>query len=205
YMNIFSALILALIFIKKDSYKERVKAIFNKEIWLHPSAIVDYKLYFFNAIFKVLLLAPWMISSFTISVYFMKGMFWLFPGYEAPKLSSELLLVIFTLLSFLISDFFRFYMHYLMHMNSFLWKFHRTHHSAEVLTPFSLYRAHPVEVVFAQIRNALAAGLSAGIFTFFFQKQVGGIDILGVNMIGFLLISAEAIYVTRIFGLALVF
>jgi len=177
---------LALVFIRKDSLKQRIMAIFDKEVWLHPSARVDYKLYFFNAFFKVLLLAPWMITSFTISVYFMKVMFWLIPDYSAPKLSSEVLLIIFTFISFVISDFFRFYMHYIMHMNSFLWKFHRTHHSAEVLTPFSLYRAHPVEVVLAQIRNALAAGLSAGLFTFFFQKQVGGLDILGVNAIGFI-------------------
>ena len=106
YLNIISALILALIFIKKDSLKERFKAIVDKEIWLHPSALVDYKLYFFNAFFKVLLLAPWMITSFTISVYFMKGMFWAFPGYSAPRLSNEVLLIRFTLLAFLISDFF---------------------------------------------------------------------------------------------------
>jgi sterol desaturase/sphingolipid hydroxylase (fatty acid hydroxylase superfamily) len=186
YINIITALVLAFIFVKRKSWKEKVSALFNKELWLHPSAVVDYKLYFFNAFFKVLLIAPWMITSFTISVYFMKGMFWLFPDYEAPRLGMQTLLVIFTILSFVINDFFRFYMHYLMHMNSFLWKFHRTHHSAEVLTPVSLYRAHPVEVILAQVRNALAAGLSAGLFTFFFQKQVGGLDILGVNIIGFL-------------------
>ncbi|OIQ19836.1 MAG: hypothetical protein BM556_04960 [Bacteriovorax sp. MedPE-SWde] len=186
FLNILSALFIALIFLKRSSLKESMRTLFSKKIWFHPSAIVDYKFFFFNALFKVILIGPWVISSFTISVYVMKTLFWLFPNYSAPKLDLDYLLIIFTILSFIINDFLRFYMHYLMHMNSFLWRFHKTHHTAEVLTPISLFRAHPVEVVLAQFRNALAAGLSAGLFTFLFQKQVGGIDILGVNIIGFL-------------------
>jgi sterol desaturase/sphingolipid hydroxylase (fatty acid hydroxylase superfamily) len=36
-----------------------------------------------------------------------------------------------------------------MHRIPVLWEFHKVHHSAEVLTPISLYRAHPVDTWFS--------------------------------------------------------
>jgi len=42
--------------------------------------------------------------------------------------------------------------HWLCHRVPFLWEFHRVHHSAEVLTPLTNFRVHPVDtVVFANI------------------------------------------------------
>ena len=42
--------------------------------------------------------------------------------------------------------------HWLCHRVPFMWEFHRVHHSAEVLTPLTNFRVHPVDtVVFANI------------------------------------------------------
>lgn len=45
---------------------------------------------------------------------------------------------------FLIDDFCRFALHFAHHKVPALWPFHEVHHSAEVLTPLSFFRAHPV-------------------------------------------------------------
>ena len=38
--------------------------------------------------------------------------------------------------------------HYLQHKVVVLWQFHQVHHSAEVLTPMTVYRMHPVDLFF---------------------------------------------------------
>lgn len=72
-----------------------------------------------------------------------------------------------------------------------LWLFHKVHHSAERLTPFTNYRIHPVElVVMAVVPNALiglvsgiawyASGGEVGVYTFF-GLHVG---VFAYNVIG---------------------
>lgn len=54
--------------------------------------------------------------------------------------------------------------HWLCHRVPFLWQFHRVHHSAEVLTPLTNFRVHPVDtILFANILAvtvAVANGLT---------------------------------------------
>ncbi len=50
-----------------------------------------------------------------------------------------------TLAAFLAFDLGGFVWHFLTHRVQVLWAFHRVHHSAEVLTPISNYREHPVD------------------------------------------------------------
>ena len=47
-------------------------------------------------------------------------------------------------LLFLIDDFCRFLLHFVHHKVPALWPFHEVHHSAQVLSPLTFYRAHPV-------------------------------------------------------------
>ena len=37
--------------------------------------------------------------------------------------------------------------HYIQHKVPFFWEFHKVHHAAEVLTPVTAFRAHPVESI----------------------------------------------------------
>ncbi|WP_096909128.1 sterol desaturase family protein [Halobacteriovorax marinus] len=180
YLYLISFIILALLFAKNK------KEIFTKSYWFNPSAIFDYKVYGFNSLLKVLLITPVIFSVFTVTKSVLGILYFFFPNFSAFSLSDGSLLWFFTFYSFIINDFFRFFLHFLMHKIPFLWKFHRTHHTATMLTPFTLHRNHPVEVLLAQCRNVISLGVISGSFMFLFNKQVGGIDILGVNFIGFL-------------------
>jgi sterol desaturase/sphingolipid hydroxylase (fatty acid hydroxylase superfamily) len=72
--------------------------------------------------------------------------------------------------------------HWSSHRFPALWEFHKTHHSAERLTPITVFRVHPGEMVkFANIL-ALFMGLANGAATWAFDG-VGGVMISGTNVI----------------------
>ena len=52
----------------------------------------------------------------------------------------------------------------MMHTVPPLWRLHQVHHSAEVLTPFTLYRLHPIEQALHAARGLIVVGICAGIF-----------------------------------------
>jgi sterol desaturase/sphingolipid hydroxylase (fatty acid hydroxylase superfamily) len=91
----------------------------------------------------------------------------------------------FTIGVFVFDDFLRFAHHYLMHKIPFLWQLHKTHHSARILTPITLYRTHPLESAMATIRNSLSSGAAIGAFVFLFKGHFSLFTLFGVNFFGF--------------------
>lgn len=161
--------------------------LFHSKILLHPSSVLDLKIFLFNLLFKSLFLAPILGSAFGLSVLSLNFLRTMAPDFEGLIHLNQLTAsIVYTLLFFVISDFFRFGHHYLMHNITFLRNFHRLHHSAEVLTPLTLFRAHPVEVFLAQLRNVLITSLSLTLSVFLFPENLKAIDILGVNLFGML-------------------
>lgn len=155
-----------------------------KNYWLHPSAIVDYQIYFMNALIKVVFFAPVLGLSFYFSKYTVKFLYFLIPDFSTLSGSWGLYFVL-TVFAFVWDDFLRFFHHYLMHKIPFLWTIHKTHHSAEVLTPVTLFRIHPLESLLASIRNSLSYGVTSGLVMFLVSGQVNFMTVLGVNIFGF--------------------
>jgi sterol desaturase/sphingolipid hydroxylase (fatty acid hydroxylase superfamily) len=154
--------------------------------FLSPSSLLDLKIMGINIIFKAFVFPLVLFSTFQVSVGFLKVARTFFPFYEGLQVDGAVAALLVTTIAFVINDFFRFFHHYLMHRLPFLRQLHRTHHSALVLTPFTLYRAHPLESLIAGFRNVLAIGLSLGIFSFLIQRSVTGLEVLGVNAFGFI-------------------
>ncbi len=73
--------------------------------------------------------------------------------------------------------------HYLMHKIPFLWEFHKVHHSAEVLTPLTEWRQHPVELYIFPALIGLAACLVQAPFVYLFGEKSFVIDPLSSNFI----------------------
>ena len=107
-------------------------------------------------------------------------------GYQAKIVVDHQWLVLgYTLALFLLSDLSRYCLHRLMHGVPFLWAFHKVHHSAEVLTPVTFYRVHPVENILFGLRYALVAGLLTGVFIYLFGANLALMDVIGVNVFVF--------------------
>lgn len=108
-------------------------------------------------------------------------------GQPRLHLDPTLLTVLYTLTLFVVWDLSRYAVHRLMHEIPALWAFHQVHHSAEVLTPLTFHRVHPVESALYSLRSVVVSGLLAGTFYWLFRGQAVEWTILGVHAIGFVL------------------
>lgn len=176
WLYLLSALFLALFIAKKESIK-----VLDATVFWHPSAKLDY-IYFLVMLFiKSFVLIPLLLGANEVALSTLRVIRYFFDYHEKVMINHEVLLLLYTFTLFIVSDFTRFLLHYLMHKNRFLWRFHAVHHSAEVLTPITYYRVHPVENLLFGFRYALSAGVVTGVFIYLFSTSIGLVDILGVN------------------------
>jgi sterol desaturase/sphingolipid hydroxylase (fatty acid hydroxylase superfamily) len=180
--SIFIALIYLLTLDKKVSKKE-MKLNLSSKLWLHKSAILDYKYFVLSFFIKILFIFPIVFSAQEITIFVYEFLL-NYNGYvKITIFSYSTILILFTLTLFLVSDFTRYWLHRFLHKVPFLWKFHKIHHSAKVLTPMTFYRIHPVENLLFGFRYALSIGIVTGVFIYLFGAMIGIHEVLGVNIL----------------------
>ena len=169
----------------KKSTRGFFRYVFAKKIWWAPSARQDYQLWIYNRVLKALLFTPIILTMVPVALAtteLLEGAF----GLQAPMpLSETSVVIIFTVLLFLADDFSRFLLHYALHKVPFLWHYHKVHHSAKVLTPFTIYRSHPLESYLYACRMALSQGMVVGVCYYLFGTKLSMVDILGANIFVF--------------------
>ncbi|MCA9640448.1 MAG: sterol desaturase family protein, partial [Myxococcales bacterium] len=67
-----------------------------------------------------------------------------------------------SLANFIAMDFGLYAAHWLLHKVPALWEFHKLHHSAEVLTPVTVYRQHPVDDILSIAMSGALGGVVIG-------------------------------------------
>ena len=97
-------------------------------------------------------------------------------------ISAGSVAVIFTVFFFVFDDFSRFYVHRLMHRVPVLWAFHQVHHSAETMTPFTIFRTHPIEGFIFTLRTSVVQGIVISVFLFLFGSKVDLITVYGASV-----------------------
>lgn len=177
-----------LVYIKKKPDKSRsfLQYLFPKSIWLHRSAYIDYQLFIVNNILKVLLIAPYMMVHISFAYCITSTWEWAI-GYKDPVIWAPINInVLYSLLFLLVADFSRFLLHYCFHKVPFLWHFHKVHHTAEVMTPITLYRVHPFEYICHKMRSVFIFGCVTGSFYFWFRTSLQPLTILQIHAALFL-------------------
>jgi sterol desaturase/sphingolipid hydroxylase (fatty acid hydroxylase superfamily) len=160
--------------------------VFPKSVYFHKSAQHDYALLVINKFIKAALFPLIVITMAPVAMGVSSAIEYVFGYLEPVVLSATAIITIFTVLLFLFDDFTRFYLHYILHKIPALWEFHKVHHSASVLTPFTIYRSHPVESLLYAFRMALTQGFVVGVCYYFFGPTLKMYDILGANALVFL-------------------
>ena len=186
---IFLSIIIALIWLlklKKLSFKESLKYIFNKKVIFSTSSKSDIKLFLINRVF-VLFLSPLLVTQLaiaTIIYQFLSSLTWLNTSMftDTPRF---VIIFSFTAFIFVLDDFTKFIIHRWMHRWPILWSLHKVHHSATTLTPLTIYRTHPLEGVIFTLRGSFTQGVSISTFVFFFGNSVDLFTIIGVNVFVF--------------------
>jgi len=141
-----------------------LRFLFPPELYLTRSTLVDIKVYIAGRLLKPLLAAIIVpLNAFLISItaalvsdQFSNGVSW------TPSMGMVLTATILVAVMF---DFGYYVTHRLSHETKLLWPFHKLHHSAEVLTPLTAKRNHPVfDLVLAIIRMVMIAPVAGAIF-----------------------------------------
>lgn len=143
------------------------KALLTPKPWLGPSGQADMILFLLNILATGALIGWGLWSAGTIATACAHFLEQIFGARGAPALPPWAGGIALTLMLFLAYDFSYWVDHWLKHKVPLLWAFHRTHHTAEALTPLTAYRMHPLDsLVFSNI-VALGVGLAAGAGRYF--------------------------------------
>ena len=162
------------------------KSLFYKKLWTHYSTRLDLSLFLFNTFLKSFVFLFIVFNSVIVAKLVLKGLYFFNPEHNPGRYNYNTVVLIFTFFHFVFMDFFRFLQHYCFHKIPFLWKFHKIHHSARVMTPLTLYRTHPVESLVSSLRRIFVTGVLSGLFLFYAQSVIDVYTIMGVNALDFI-------------------
>lgn len=156
-----------------------VRLLAPRTVWTHRSARHDLAIFVLNTLlYSFLLLGP--LQAIATAVY-AEASSLLPPRLEAPLLPSWAARGIFTLAVFVAADFAFFVSHLAMHRIGVLWEFHKIHHSAPVLQPFTVFRRHPVDVVIEGSVSGFVLGTVYAVTGWAIGAEVSALTILGTN------------------------
>lgn len=153
-------------------------------LWRHRSTRLDGQLMLVHGLGRAAGLLPGLVSAAAVAMAVAGGLDRLL-GVPQPGTAGVAVLTSFTVALFVVSDFSRWALHALLHRVPALWELHQVHHSAQVLTPLTYYRTHPLESALYAARGALATGAVAGVFFHLFRGAAQPGTVLGVGALGF--------------------
>lgn len=153
-----------------------LRFLFPRSVWLHRSALLDYRFVLFDKLVLGILvgLGSWFLATGIKTT-------------PSLSLSDEMsaipwgIIAAYTLVLLLAEDFARYWAHRLSHTIPLLWQFHKVHHSPEVLVPFSQMRTYPVGGLINVLRSVIAIGSVTGLFMLIFPGKLTVATIFGVN------------------------
>ena len=156
--------------------------LFSPRIWWSRSARADYRIAILNQA-VMMGVAPRLVSTLGLATLAFEALHVWLDG--RPVLLADApgwaVAAAFTVVLFLLDDATRYLLHRWLHTWPVLWCFHRVHHTAETLTPFTVYRTHPVEGVLFALRATLVQAASVAGFVFFFADRAELVTVLGAN------------------------
>jgi sterol desaturase/sphingolipid hydroxylase (fatty acid hydroxylase superfamily) len=158
--------------------RQLLALLFPRRIFLHKSAKLDYGVFCINQGVLFFLTISVFLSPAIVSEVMLNTAKYL--GYDSgvssPTLTQR---VVYSIYLILVWDFSATYAHYLKHKIPILWELHKVHHSAEVMTPITALRRHPLEAIFGSIVAAFFIGSATGIWVLVFGQGVMPINLFG--------------------------
>ncbi|MGE0153724.1 MAG: sterol desaturase family protein [Reyranellaceae bacterium] len=157
--------------------------LFPRSVYFHRSHGVDIKLFLFGRLFGALGLLNRLALGTAASAGVVALLAANFGGTQQPTELGFWQMAALTLVFALVADFSTYWVHRLHHENPVLWPFHAVHHSAEVLTPITLYRKHPVYDILGGLLRALLVGVTTGVVIYAFFGKISVLGIGGANLV----------------------
>ena len=89
--------------------------LFPSTVWLHRSALLDYRLLIFKQVTRLLLVIPWGLTTFTATAWVVHRLHDLFGSPSTPAVEPWLLTLVYSAVLFLVWDLSRYILHRLLH------------------------------------------------------------------------------------------
>jgi sterol desaturase/sphingolipid hydroxylase (fatty acid hydroxylase superfamily) len=163
---------------------------FPRDIYLHPSAVVDYQFFLINGWLLALTRLGKIVLTLVALLQLGEGVTWLLERGFGPRAVSGdpgwFATACFSLWFVAAYDFGRFFSHFVQHRSEILWEFHKVHHSAEVLTPMSSFRAHPFDQALELLFRTVTSSVVVGAFAYMYPNGIQELTILNYGAVTFL-------------------
>ncbi len=162
--------------------KVLLRALFPRWILRHRSSRADFGLLAFNGLAYGAIFGGATLSAAAVATYVGGGLA-RFAGGHLPPLPAPVGVVALTVAIFLAADLAYWVDHWLKHRVPVLWAFHKVHHTAEVLTPATVFRVHPIDtLVFANL-TALFIGLTEAVVRWLLGQPIDPLAVAGHNLL----------------------
>jgi sterol desaturase/sphingolipid hydroxylase (fatty acid hydroxylase superfamily) len=173
--------------------KALLQRLFPGDIYRHPSARVDYGIVLINRVLTPSVLVTRLFSSAALASWVGIQLTALL-GAREPLLAGAPALILFTLLFAVTTDLSDYVQHWLHHRVPLLWEFHKLHHSAEVMTPLTALRNHPVEQTVGSIVSTFFLGLATGLAGYWLMDSPEPVTFFGAQFFMLFFYSCCAVH-----------
>jgi len=153
-----------------------------RAVYTHRSNLVDIKLFLSNHILGVVGVFGAVVFTPLVAFHVLGTIAGLAGGdFSLPPITTARALLL-TFIVVVVNDFSKYWTHRIHHEWPSLWPFHAVHHSADVLTPVTVARVHPVEVLIRNIMSSVIVGIVQGITLYALIGQIDLVAIGGANV-----------------------
>jgi sterol desaturase/sphingolipid hydroxylase (fatty acid hydroxylase superfamily) len=168
----------------KPGYRTITRAILSKRnILTHDSSIADVKLFVLSVVFMPAVVGALVVSTATVSNTVHAALLNIFGALDPPGCCETAIRIVSTVVLFLAYEIGYWVDHWLKHRIPVLWSFHRLHHTAEVLTPLTNFRNHPVDSIVFGYMLAMFIGGASGVLAWVFDGNVHSYAVDGKNIL----------------------
>ncbi len=156
-----------------------------REVYTHRSNLLDIKLFITNKFLSFVGLTGAVffppLVAFAVLQMLHGG-----PAPEAIEPAGWALGLLATVIIVMTSDFCKYWAHRWHHELKALWPFHAVHHSADVMTPLTVMRSHPVETMIRNLLISAILGAVQGVMLFLIVGRIDLVTLGGANALYFL-------------------
>ena len=163
------------------------KFLFPASVWKSSSAWLDVRYFFFHNFLWISIFGSLGVAA-TDWATTHTSEFLLSRSGGTPLFFTENYFlggIIYMIFLLVVIDFTAYVIHYLQHKVSWLWAFHKVHHSATVMHPLTNYREHPIDNFCYVVGVGVITGVVAGLSNFMFGGVFSTPKIIGISVLAF--------------------
>ncbi|MCF2872682.1 sterol desaturase family protein [Octadecabacter sp. G9-8] len=161
-----------------------VEWLLPRRIWRHKSTRLDLILYGLTVVLSALGIIGRFTVTPAVAAIVAANMPW------PPLAGASVSAIMLAFLLWIIGDFATYWVHRMHHTTRALWPLHAVHHSAEVMTPITTYRQHPLAILINASLQTVITGTVLGLLVGALSPDASLVEIAGVNAFNVIAIMA---------------